>query len=224
MLYYGLFIFEIILLFIFSRNIIQSFFFLILRLTKNQKLTVYLVAFLFFPGVVIHELSHFLTAVLLFVPVGHMNLWPNLTHEGLKLGSVQIAKVDIFRRFVVGVAPVIMGITFLIGIPFYITRSYGIDHLTVIKSVVILCAIFQIGNTMFSSKKDMEGSLILFIFIVLLSGALYLAGFSIPDSIMSFLVSKRITDYILLVNTFLVIPLTIDLIVFLIAKILLKIR
>jgi len=91
---------------------------LLLRLffltTHNLPLTTAFLSLLLYPGVVIHELSHLLMAVILFVPVKSMTLVPKIL-EGNKLqaGSVTIEKVDPVRRTLVGIAPLFVGIAVL---------------------------------------------------------------------------------------------------------------
>lgn len=162
MLYFLLFVFELTVLFFLSRRLIESLARLIFRLTNNHKLTVNILAVLFLPGTIIHELAHLLFAGVMFVPVGELNAVPEIESSGVKLGSVQIGKTDPFRRMLVGVAPVILGMILIFSVFLFV--QFGISPWW--QVVLAVCLIFQIGNTMFSSKKDVEGS-ILFIILVL---------------------------------------------------------
>ncbi len=73
-----------------------------------------LFSLLFFPGVFIHELSHFLMAKLLFVPTGHFSLIPKTMPNGtLRLGYVEVSKTDILRDSLIGMAPLIAGGLFI---------------------------------------------------------------------------------------------------------------
>lgn len=103
-------------------------------------------AILFLPGTFIHEISHFLTALFLFVPVGQPEFMPVRYENGIKLGSVPIGKTDPIRRTLVGVAPILFGLVILF------LAVYLIKNIFVVGFVA-----FEIGNTMFSSKKDLEG-------------------------------------------------------------------
>lgn len=153
---------------------------LIFRLTKNRNVTINLMAFLFFPGTIIHELSHFFMAAILFVPVGHIDLWPKMDDEHtVKLGSVQIGQTDIFRRFLIGAAPFLFGITLLLALLFYGVNSdlFGETWFAVLMMYIA----FEVGNTMFSSKKDMEGALELFGVILFFVILFYLLGVRIPS-------------------------------------------
>ena len=161
MIYILLFLFEFILLFVLSR-------FLTRRLSF---LPVTLISFLFLPGVIIHELSHFLIASLFFVPVGDIEFMPQKNEDGLKLGSVSIAQTDPIRRFFIGVAPIIGGL----GVIFGIFQFVEIDILPI--KILLFYLLFTIGNTMFSSKKDLEGAVTLLISVLIISIAVFFTGF-----------------------------------------------
>ena len=85
-----------------------------LILTRRADITLVLFSLLFFPGVFIHELSHFLMAKLLFVSTGKVSLIPEAKPKGrLRLGYVEISKVDILRDSIIGMAPLIAGGLFI---------------------------------------------------------------------------------------------------------------
>lgn len=109
MLYFLAFVFELILLFILSRKLINSLAKLIYRFTKSHKVVVHSLAVIFLPGTIFHELAHLLFAGIMLVPVGEMNVVPEIEEGGVKLGSVEIGHTDPFRRAIIGVAPVLFG-------------------------------------------------------------------------------------------------------------------
>src|SRR3989344_5237279 len=123
--------------------------------TGSQKTAVIFLAILFFPGTLIHELAHAITAGVLMVAVGEIELMPEIRENGIKLGSVQIAKTDPFRKALIGVAPVLFGLSLLLGIAYYLTsnlsQSAGIPYLV---WILIFYLVFVITSTMFSSPKD----------------------------------------------------------------------
>jgi len=85
-----------------------------LILTTRADLTIVAFALIFFPGVLLHELSHFLMAKILFVPTGGFSLIPSSQPDGkLRLGSVEVAKADLLRDSVIGAAPLIAGGIFI---------------------------------------------------------------------------------------------------------------
>jgi hypothetical protein len=71
---------------------------------------------LLLPGILIHELSHWLAAKLLGVRTGKISLWPSRRRGNqMRMGSVRVARTDPFRASLIGVAPLISGsITILI--------------------------------------------------------------------------------------------------------------
>ncbi|GAB4499614.1 MAG: hypothetical protein OHK003_16210 [Anaerolineales bacterium] len=90
---------------------IQLVFFLT---TRNKPLTIALFSMLFFPGVFLHELSHFLMAKILGVRTGKFSLIPQSLETGhLQLGYVETEQTDILRDSLIGLAPIIAGTAFV---------------------------------------------------------------------------------------------------------------
>ena len=90
---------------------IQIVFYLI---TRNKSLTMALFSMLFFPGVFLHELSHFLMAKILGVRTGKFSLIPRSLGTGhLQLGYVETEQADILRDSLIGLAPIIAGTAFV---------------------------------------------------------------------------------------------------------------
>ena len=86
---------------------IQAFF---LLLTRRPDVSMVLFSLLFFPGIAIHELSHFLVARLLGVRTGSFSLVPrNLGDGRLQLGYVVTASSDVLRDSLIGAAPLLFG-------------------------------------------------------------------------------------------------------------------
>jgi len=86
---------------------IQAVFFLI---TRRLDIAVMLFSILFFPGVLLHEGSHYLVARLLGVRTGRFSLIPRPLGDGkLQLGYVETESADWVREALVGAAPLITG-------------------------------------------------------------------------------------------------------------------
>lgn len=201
MLYVLLFILEVFVLFLLSRRLIKKLSGFIYKFTRSQKITVAFIAFLFLPGTLIHELAHFLTATILFVPTGNISLWPKIEEDGVRLGSVGIGKSDFLRRSIIGFAPFLIGTALILGILFYAYSNNILDN-----ELFLLIAgylVFQIGNTMFSSKKDLEGTWIFFIFLAAIALALYLLNFQIT-------VPSSVFEVVKQANILLLIPIIFD--------------
>lgn len=86
----------------------------ILILTRNIQLTIGLFSVLFFPGVFLHELGHFLMARVLGVRTRGFSLIPQSLDDGrLQLGYVETEKTDVLRDSLIGLAPLIAGTLFV---------------------------------------------------------------------------------------------------------------
>ncbi len=130
---------------------------------KSQVVVIKILAFLFFPGVVIHELAHFLVASLLFVPTGEIEFVPVVYGNTVKLGSVAIAKTDLIRRFLIGVAPLFFGLAVMMGIYWFLSPiAISFNW----RMFALLFVLFEIGNTMFASRKDLEGAVGIVILVI----------------------------------------------------------
>jgi hypothetical protein len=81
-----------------------------LVISRNGPLTIGLFSFIFFPGVLLHEASHYLMARLLGVRTGGFSVIPQVTGDGrLLLGYVETAEADWLRDSLIGMAPLITG-------------------------------------------------------------------------------------------------------------------
>jgi hypothetical protein len=81
-----------------------------LLITRHHEISLALFSLLFFPGVLLHELSHYITARVLGVRTGRFSLLPTPLPDGrLRLGFVETASVDFVRDAIIGVAPLLSG-------------------------------------------------------------------------------------------------------------------
>lgn len=171
-------------------------------------------SFLFLPGIIIHELSHMLISVILFVPVGDMEFTPKRDSTGVKLGSIEIARTDPIRRSIIGFAPVFVGFLIIIGIVYLFSSNILFfkdkNFYVFLGSILgIAYLLFAISNTMFSSRKDMEGTIETIVTLLIIVLLLYLIGVRVPLSwAWNFLESN--TDLIKRLTMFLLVPIGID--------------
>ncbi len=157
-----------IILYYLSRIFIQKLFVVLYRVTHDRDDAVVILGWIFAPGTFIHEISHFLSALILMVPVGEMDLMPEAEDDGIKLGKVAIGKTDFIRGSLIGLAPVISG-----GAILFSAISFALPRLgNLWIAFALIYVIFQITHTMFSSKKDLFAVLELIVFLAVLSGFL----------------------------------------------------
>ncbi len=87
---------------------------MLLFLTRRVEVSVMLFSVLFFPGILLHELSHFFSARLVGVRTGRLSLIPRPMADGhLRLGSLETAPTDVLRDALIGVAPLLVGGAFV---------------------------------------------------------------------------------------------------------------
>jgi hypothetical protein len=162
---------------------IQAIFLLV---TRRVDVTMVLFSILFFPGILLHECSHYLMARVLGVRTGRLSLIPRPLAKGrLQLGFVETQSTDWLRDAFIGSAPLLSG-GFLVayvglvclGLP----ALWQVDNYVSLSN---LCEIFQklssqtdfwlwfyltlvVSSTMLPSESDRRAWLPLGIILVLL--------------------------------------------------------
>lgn len=209
---------EVVILFLLSK---------IMSKTLSGFLSVNLLSLVFLPGIIIHELAHLFMAAVLFVPVGNMEFAPRKIGSEVKLGSVAIARTDPIRRSIIGFAPVFAGLVFIIGGVYLFNSNFLVlqslnPYVFMAAILVMVYLLFAIGNTMFSSSKDMEGAVEISIALFVIFAGAYVLGFrpqlSYSDKIFTGELIKLIQKSVV----FLLAPISIDLLILSIVKILHK--
>lgn len=224
MLFFVLFIAEIVLLFIFARALTNNLARLLFKISHSRGFTFNTLAIIFLPGTIIHEISHMLIAGIMLVPSGDISIFPEIEGDEVRFGSVKIAQTDPIRRFIIGVAPVLFGL-FLILAVLFLGGQFLNQQTPWWQIALVVLLVFEIANTMFSSKKDMEGALVFFgiIFIILSAvfGTLYFS-----NSLTSFLIwvstinLPGFVEFFRKSSLLLLIPLGVNLVLITIAKLL----
>lgn len=207
MVFFASLLVEIVVLFLLSRLVSK---------TLSGFMSINLMSFVFFPGIILHELAHLFMAVVLFVPVGDMEFTPKRNGDAVKLGSVEIGKTDPIRRSVIGFAPVLLGLMIVAGIVYFFTSNilFLQEKGTAVLVTVILLAgyfLFAISNTMFSSSRDMEGTLEILIALLVIFAAVYILGFRPSPSLLDKILTKELVGVIQKTTVFLSAPIIIDL-------------
>lgn len=92
---------------------------ILLRLSRSPRRALSLYSALFFPGILLHEGSHWLAALLLGARPRAFSMRPALLKDGTyRLGYVDTPRVDIFRSALIGAAPLASGTIALLFIGF----------------------------------------------------------------------------------------------------------
>ena len=165
-----------------------------LLLTRRPELTIGLFSLLFFPGVLLHETSHFLMAKLLRVSTGRFSVLPKTQPDGqLQLGFVETTKTDFLRDALIGMAPLLSGgaVIVYLGISplglfsagSFATHAQWAQFWQALIQLpdlpdfwVWFYLAFTISSTMLPSASDRRAWLPLTLFLVGLAGISILAG------------------------------------------------
>ena len=170
---------------------IEAFF---LLLTRRPDLAVGLFALLFFPGVALHEVSHFLMAKLLLVRTAHFSLVPQARKDGtVQLGYVSVRKVDKFRDALIGLAPLLSGGLVVAGLgtwklglaelfPYLVSADLGafMNGLAALPKLpdfwLWFYLTFVVSSTMLPSKSDRQAWLPVVLVLIGMALAALVAG------------------------------------------------
>ncbi|MCB0033894.1 MAG: hypothetical protein KDE51_07740 [Anaerolineales bacterium] len=166
-------------------------------LIGNRRGAFYLYAIILFPGVFLHELSHWLMANLLWVPTYNLSLKPELFDDGsYVLGYVESStrsrsgrKVGAIRWSLIGVAPLLFGLSVILLIGFFV---FDVSQLPAVSDAgfmatispiietnyfgIWLYVLFAVGNAMMPSKPDRQAWPTFFGILVVVLCFLYIMG------------------------------------------------
>ena len=82
----------------------------IFLLTGNPVIALYAYFALLLPGILVHELSHWVVAQALGMRTGKLSLRPRARRDGrVQMGALEYQRVDALRESVVGLAPLLAG-------------------------------------------------------------------------------------------------------------------
>lgn len=164
--------------------------YLFMIITHRLELAVGLFSLLFFPGVLLHELSHLVAAWGFRVPVKHFSLIPHTGANGkVRLGYVETGQAGFFRDSMIGTAPLITGViaisiisNLVLGLPTFFTGNID-TWLLALKSLptipdfwIWFYLIFTISSTMLPSTSDRKAWIPVLIILVLVVILVILAG------------------------------------------------
>jgi len=162
-----------------------------LLVTRDGQVALILYFLLIFPGVVIHEISHALTARLLRVHVRHLSIGirrkPN--RQQIALGSVDIATTDPLRASLIGLAPLVAGCVAILLISDQVLGLETFESFSVpafwrevraarnVPDVgVWIYFVFAIGNAMLPSGSDRQSWGLALVFVLFLGALAHFSG------------------------------------------------
>ena len=181
-----IFLIQVFILYLLSNSFHNKLHFLGAGITKNRLFIAKAVGYIFFIGTLVHELSHIIMARLLFLRTKNINLQTEIIDDKhIKYGTAEIEVTDPFRSTLIGIAPLIFGITLI----YFLTLNINFNFFSWVD-VVKLFLISQISNSMFLSDSDTKDlKVISVILVIILLPILFLNAeysfFSFDETIIS---------------------------------------
>lgn len=162
-------------------------------LVGMNRLALWLYALVMWPGTLLHEVSHALTALVLLVEVQHISLVPTVEGDRVTLGYVRLGKTDVLRHSLIGLAPIIVGIGAILFVGVLAFDLDGIhaaltagDWATAIHALgaslsskwdlLAVYLIFVVSANMFPSPSDRRAWLPVLFFLAIIAIAAVVAG------------------------------------------------
>lgn len=153
-----------LILYFFTQQSLKNLFHALMTFVRNEKTAYILLSIIYFPGTILHELSHFITALSTGLKVRTINVFPQFIENNILLGEVTFEKKDFVRSIMVGVAPFFYGLGF-----FFLLAEFNLfPNSDWFLNLLFGYLVFAISSTMFSSKQDLKelGKLIPLIIVV----------------------------------------------------------
>lgn len=170
------------------------------RITDSTSVGFWIIALLYFPGTLVHELSHLFTSVIFMVPPTHINLIPSITEHdnsySVRLGYVQHVKTDPIRSCLIGIAPFFVGFLFF----FLVNHLELFPHHIWYYNILFFYLFLTISSTMFPSKQDLKEAYILILIIMAAIAIIILRDIPVVD----YLLTDRAIEIVKRLNIYLV--------------------
>jgi len=164
-----------------------------LLLAGDLDVATVLYALLLLPGIILHELSHAVSAILLGVRVGRISIRPKRAGQRVQLGFVPVEKTDVVRASLIGLAPLLVGsgVILLIGYLVFGLGAVGMAFsaggwpslvggvgrmLDAPDAWLWAYVIFAVSNTMLPSRADRQAWTPVILFLLLVGALVWMAG------------------------------------------------
>lgn len=142
-------------------------------LSGDEEIALWLYAITLLPGVLLHEVSHAVTARLTGVKIGRLRVLPRKVGKRIQLGFVPVQRTDFVRASIIGAAPLAFGGVavvalgyFVFGTPEVIAALADRDWPAALGGLsaalrapdvwIWAYLVFAVGNTMLPSRSDVH--------------------------------------------------------------------
>ncbi len=167
-----------------GRTLFEHLFTLVFLATNSKNTSAIAVFVFLYPGVFLHEFSHWLAAYLLGLRPSKFTLKPKITKNNLKMGSVTIRSGGPIADSIVGVAPFITGSIVLVLIGYFtfpLGRSNNLlQWLKAVPStpdyLLWLYLMVVVSNAMMPSESDRKPWTTVLIYIGVVAVLAYAAN------------------------------------------------
>jgi hypothetical protein len=192
-------------LFFVSRQTINELFYILRIFIKGDSVVFGLVALFFLPGTILHEFSHFFMAIILFLPVHKIQIFPEFEKNYIKLGKVLYEKKDVIRGVIVGLAP-LFGALLL----FWVLSVFHLfPQQNILLTIVLGYIIFAVSSSMFSSQQDLIDLVYFIPFVILLGIIIYIFNINFDFIFRNRILMQKIEDFFLNVRFYIIFSLVI---------------
>lgn len=203
-----------LLLFFISRESINEIFYYLRKFFRSDSIIYSLVSIFFLPGTIVHELSHFFMAMILFLNVREIHIFPKWEGNHIKLGRVIYEKKDFLRGIMVGIAPIITGFIFL----FSVSTLKIFPSQNLLLNILIIYSILVITSTMFSSKQDLVDIVFILPVFLIVGAVIYIFNIDLSYFYKNQQFVTKLSDILLRINWYLFLSLSLHIIFIVVLK------
>lgn len=177
-----LFVGEIIAIYFLAHYLLNIAFHLMRKFIHSDTIIIWIVALLYLPGTMLHEISHYFFALLLAMNPEEVSLFPHIEKNHIRLGHVLYRRhpSDVIRPIIVGIAPFFGAIGLLWVIQSFHLFPGAVWWYTLLFGYLILA----ITANMFSSKQDLVDLIYIVPVFLIIGALLYVLGVQINTQIL----------------------------------------
>ncbi len=198
---------EILALYFISRMVVNELFHFLRIFIKDDHIVFWIISLLFLPGTIVHEFAHYFVALILFLNVREVKIFPEWEANYIKLGKVIYEKKDVVRGVLVGLAPIFVGLLFF----WWLAVFKLFPQPNLVLNLLVIYGIYIVSSSMFSSKQDLVDLVYILPFVALTAGIVYVFNIRIDILLQNTGFIKGILTFIQSINLFILISLIINL-------------